>query len=140
MRYVLDMNEEQANIVDKALELYTRLRIGQWRELLDLCVPLSDEDYCKKSDALIPVLLEARQIPYPELTSNPGHSFGVGKFEDADLAWEVHEVLRNKMAWTRHPEGGNGVNFYPPTSFRGNELAKCTAVPESADKDKSEKS
>ena len=118
------MNEKQAKLVSKALELYTRLRIGQWRELIDLCVEFSDEQYCEKRDILEPKLLDARKVAYPEL-NGIGHSYGVGKFEDADLAWEVHEVLRNKIAWTEHPEGGHTVNFDKPISFRGNELAKC---------------
>ena len=125
-RYTLDMNEEQACMVSRALELYARLRCGQWDELIELCVPRSREDFCIKRDFLMPALMDARCIAFPELTKSRGHSYGVGSFEDADLAWEVYEVLRNKIAWTRHPEGGSGVNFDPPMSFRGSELATCS--------------
>lgn len=129
MRYVLDLSEDQAKQVSKALELYARLKIGQWRELSDLCLDLADKDFCKKRDALESRLLDARKIAYPELCGS-GHSYGIGKFADADSAWEIHEVLRNKIAWTEHPEGGAGVAFSPPYSFRGNDLANCSAVPE----------
>ncbi len=129
MRYILDMSEEQACQVDKALELYARLRMGQWNELIDLCLDYSDKDFCEKRDVLQQKLMDARKAAYPEL-HGVGHSYGVGRFEDADSAFEIHKVLRNKIAWTNHPEGGFGVDFDPPYSFCGHELAKCEAVPE----------
>lgn len=132
MRYILDMNEAQAKQADRAFELYARLRMGQWRELIDLCLDLAADDYCERREILERSLIAARKTAYPEL-SGIGHSYGVGRFEDADLAWELHEVLRNKIAWTEHPEGGFGVNFDKPISFRGNELAKCEARPESTE-------
>ena len=130
-KYRLDLTDEQAKITSAALELYARLRNGQWAELADLCLDLSDEDYAhKKFDLLIPELMRVRQIAYPELAPTWGTSYGVGKFKDSDLAWEIHEVLRNKIAWTEHPEGGMGVCFDKPMSFRGNELAGCSIIPQ----------
>ena len=129
-KYVLTLNEDQAKITDKALELYARLRMGQWNELIDLCVDLADEDYCEKRDQLEVALMHDRKIAYPDLSTSIGHSYGVGKFTDGDLAWEVHKVLRHRMAWTEHPEGGLGVDFDKPISFRGNELAQCEVVEE----------
>lgn len=128
-KYRLDLTDEQAKTTSYALELYSRLRMGQWAELIDLCLDFKDDDYAhKKFDVLIPELMRLRKEVYPELSPNWGHSYGVGKFEDADLAWEIHEVLRNKIAWTEHPEGGNGVDFGKPMSFRGNELAECSLI------------
>ncbi len=129
MRYILNMNEVQAAQVDRALELYCRLRIGQWTELIGLCLDTDDDDYCEKRDFLEQKLLDARKVAYPTL-HGLGHSFGIGKFEDADTAWETHKVLRNKISWTNHPEGGITVDFDSPISFRGHELAKCEAVAE----------
>ena len=127
LRYVLEMSAEQAKMTSKALELYARLRIGQWRELDYLCLDLSDDDYCEKRDELVSRLLAARAVAYPELGRSEGRSYGIGMFPDADLAWELHEVLRHRIAWTEHPEGGITVNFDRPISLRGNELAKCEA-------------
>lgn len=128
-KYRLDMTPEQAKITEKALELYARLKMGQWGELADLCLDLNDPDYAyKKFDVLQPGLMQLRSVAYPSL-HGIGHSFGVGSFKDADLAWEVHETIRHRIAWTEHPEGGLGVDFDTPRSFRGNELAECTVIP-----------
>ena len=129
MRYILNMNEEQAKLASRAFELFARLRAGQWMELIDLCVDFADKDFCEKRDILQAKLLDARTTAFPEL-HGIGHNYGIGKFEDGDIAWELYMVLRNKIAWTEHPEGGMTVNFDPPYSFRGNELAKCEAVEE----------
>lgn len=127
-KYRLDLTDDQAKIVSNALELYARLKMGQWSELVDLCLEFSDPDFAhKKFDLLEPGLMDLRKIVYPELYGL-GHSFGVGKFEDADLAWEVYEVLRHRISWTEHPEGGMGVSFDKPMSFRNNELAECTVI------------
>lgn len=128
-KYRLELTDEQAKITLKALELYSRLRNGQWTELVDLCLDLNDDDYArKKFDLLIPELMHLRKQVYPELPPQWGTSYGIGKFEDADLAWEIHEVLRNRIAWAEHPEGGAGVDFDAPISFRGNELAECETI------------
>jgi len=121
----IELTTKEARRFGYAQELFCRLRLGQWMELLDLCVDLRSDRYCEIREMLTFHLMAARKHVYPDLSPQYGHSYGVGKFEDADYAWEVYEVLRNKLAWTEHPEGGITVDFSPPMSFQGHELASC---------------
>lgn len=47
-------------------------------------------------------LLDARKAIYPEL-NGIGHSYGVGKFADADRAFDVYQVLRHALGDPREP-------------------------------------
>ena len=112
----LTLTEEQAKIVSTACEFYARVRMGQFSEIayqtLDLSIPC--DSYCDRRDEAEKLLLEARKQLYPEL-HGAGHSYGIGKFKDADLAYDVHQVLRNQF--------GDGR---PPFSYH--ELPECKKV------------
>ena len=127
VRYTLSMDERQAKMLATACEFYARVNMGQWLEVFHSCADLRRTDYSEARDAVEQLLLQARQIVWPEL-HGAGHSFGVGKFEHADIVWEIYEVLRNRIAWTEHPEGGIGVSFSKPMSFSGRNLPICTSV------------
>lgn len=127
VKYTLVLDERQAKLLAKACEFYARVNIGQWNEIFQSCVDLRRDDYCEVRDAMEPLLLQARQLVWPEL-QGVGHSFGIGKFEHADIVWEIYEVLRNRIAWTDRPEGGPGVDFAPPMSLAGRELPVCTVA------------
>lgn len=123
-KYVLEMDEEQAKILQKACEFYARVRMGQWQEVPQICLDLSDHQYIEKLVVSKAHLQKARKAVYPDLHGE-GHSYGVGKFEDSDMAWELYEVVRHCQAWHNHPEGGIGVAFDKPMCFSGHPLAKC---------------
>lgn len=104
----LTLTEEQAKIVSLACEFYCRMRIGQWNEITYNFMDLKRDDYCEARDAAESYLLQARYYVYPDL-SGIGHSYGIGKFEDADIAYDVHQVLRHalgdsRMPWSMNPE------------------------------------
>ena len=98
------LTDEQANIVSVACEFYARMRMGQFNELvwhtLDLKIPL--EEYCPRRDEAERLLLEVRRQIYPALVG-AGHSYGIGKFEDADKAFDVYQVLRYAKGDERRP-------------------------------------
>lgn len=110
------LTEEQANIVASACELYARIRMGQFNEIvwhtLDMKIP-SDE-YCPRRDEAERLLMEARKQIYPDLYGI-GHSYGIGKFEDADKAFDVYQVIRY-------------LNGDPRSPFSYHELPKCRRV------------
>ncbi len=122
------LSEDEARMFSRMMELYARLRMGQWRELVDLCVSLTEDRYANIRDTVRPLLVEARQVVYPVLFASDAANYGVSRFDDADYAWELHEVIRYCLALTKHPEGGVTVDFSPPMSFRGHELATCIAT------------
>ena len=74
-KYTLELNEVQAQTVSQACEFFARIKMGQF---------------------------DARKAIYPEL-NGIGHSYGVGKFADADRAFDVYQVLRHALGDPREP-------------------------------------
>ena len=74
------------------------LRMGQFNEIVHDCldIRLSTDDYCDRRDNAEKALLLARTFIYPEL-HGLGHSYGIGKFEDADMAFDVYQVIRTEF-------------------------------------------
>lgn len=100
MKYVLELTEDQAKVVACACEFYARVRMGQFNEIvfnLMMDQPF-DGTWCDRRDEAEQILLEARKRIYPEL-HGIGHSFGIGKFDDADMSFDVYQVLREKFPW-----------------------------------------
>lgn len=125
-KYILEMNEDQAQILTDALEFYARMSIGQWKELADISLDMRDDEYFEKREALVNGLKKLRAIAYPELPYDGSYSVTAKPL--ACLAWELYTVMRHRIAWTNHPEGGIIVDFDDPISFSGIPLAECNAV------------
>ena len=98
------LTDEQAGIVANACEFYARIRMGQFNELVwhTLDIRLHADDYCPRRDEAERLLLEVRRQIYPDLFG-AGHSYGIGRFEDADKAFDVYQVLRHTMGDGRTP-------------------------------------
>lgn len=104
MKYELELTEDQARIVSVACEFYARVRMGQFKEIIwhTLDMGTQTDDYCKRRDEAEKLLLEARKQLYPEL-HGIGHSYGIGKYEDADRAFDVHQVIRHEVFGDERP-------------------------------------
>lgn len=107
MTIQLTLDEKQAKLVSRACEFYARVRMGQFGEIVWQC---ADKHYVDDIDAATRAWLELRKHVYPDL-HGPAHSYGIGKFEDADKVYDVHQVIRFAM-------GGS----YP---FSYHELPEC---------------
>ena len=103
-KYIIELNEEQAKTVALACEFFARIKMGQFNEIpyLLLSDKLSGADYCSRRDTANKYLLDARKAIYPEL-NGIGHSYGAGKFADADRAFDVYQVLRHALGDPRKP-------------------------------------
>jgi hypothetical protein len=108
------LTPEQAGVVVDALDLLSRIHIGQFHTI--------SEQFFEKlldSDAIIRMencLLEARQEVFPELTG-PGHSHsmtGEKVAEAGKVSWDILQVVRNASAFAGNPEGGHTVDFNDP--------------------------
>ena len=95
MSIKLTLTKEQAQTVSIACEFYARIKLGQFKEIIwhTLDPKLVTDDFCERRDITEHYLLEARKEIYPEL-HGIGHSYGIGKFEDADKSYDVHQVIR----------------------------------------------
>lgn len=100
----LTLTDEQAKIVSAACELYARIRMGQFKEIVwhTLDFHLAGDEFCDRRDEAERLLLEARKQIYPDLHGH-GHSYGMGKFDDADKAFDVHQVIRYAFGDGRTP-------------------------------------
>lgn len=102
--FELHLTKEQAEIVSKACEFFARIKMGQFDEIPLLCLShdLPGGEFCNRRTVAEKALLEARKYIYPELYGI-GHSYGVGKFYDADRAFDVYQVLRYALGDPRTP-------------------------------------
>ncbi|MFA5407736.1 MAG: hypothetical protein WC343_03090 [Bacilli bacterium] len=103
----LTLTEEQADTLLAALDIYSRLKMGQFSAVTDL-FPARHFDRTAAAAAL----KEARQAVMPEL--DPRGYYGIRNLEageQARVAFDVQQVLRHALAWHRYPEGGIGVCF-----------------------------
>ena len=99
----LTMSEETARVVSIACEFYARMRFGQYKELTwNFMEGKPDAEWCERRERAEDHLLAARKEIMPELLGW-GHSYGIGKFEDADRAFDVHQVLRVQFGDDRTP-------------------------------------
>ena len=104
VKYILELTEEQAKIAAQACEFFARIRMGQFQEIHYLCLrsEISGGEYCARRNIAEKHLLDARKAIYPEL-NGIGHSYGVGKFQDADRAFDIYQVLRYALGDPRAP-------------------------------------
>lgn len=78
--------------------------MGQFKEIVWRCLEWKGDinSLCDRRDSAETFLLGARKFIYPELHGS-GHSYGVGKFEDADRAFDIHQVARHALGDEREP-------------------------------------
>lgn len=119
-KYCMTMTEEQARLVIRALDFFSRMRMGQWGELARLTPPPSNgniADYQAARDTVEDLLLQARDIVMPELRDMRSFysSYSVHKFDDSRAAWHTLQAIRSCIAWHNNPAGGWTVDFDKPS-------------------------
>jgi len=111
----LRLTEEQANIVSSACEFYARILMGQFQEIPRICP--GTQLLCNHKE-IQDAWLNLRSYIYHDL-GGPGHSYGIGKFPQADKAYDVHQVIRYTMG------GKEPFSYY--------QLPKCRKVADTND-------
>lgn len=109
----LTLTEDQASLISAACEFYSRVRLGQFQEIVWHCSGMRGAENPEEAEA---AWLALRKLIYPDL-HGVGHSYGYGKFEDADKAFDVHQVIRHTLGDERTP-----FSYY--------DLPKCEKVEE----------
>ena len=118
-KYVLTLTREQAVVARDALELYARLKLGQFENITEKIMNFNPGDFSSS---------ERREIANGLLKTVAKLILGEDEYGQPsgkkDLAhyraWSIYTTLRHKMAWHDHPQGGMGVSFDKPYPF-GNE-------------------
>lgn len=99
----LTLTTEQARVVAQACEFFARIKMGQFDEIPHLLLAnVTGDEFCRRREATEKLLLEVRKYIYPDLFGI-GHSYGLGKFQDADRAFDVYQVLRYALGDPRTP-------------------------------------
>lgn len=99
-KVTLELNEEQAKLLSDACEFYARMRMGQFGEIIWCC---AKGHYVDRPEEAQQLWLQLRKIVMPDLTMHPGHSLGVGHIKEADLVFDIHQVLRSALGDKREP-------------------------------------
>lgn len=121
MAYVLTLTSEQAKVMDKAVELLLRLKLGQYKELPFALMKLDAEDFAEKRDDASVYLLTAFQFMSGKACP------GWDKDEEWFRLYDLHQVVRHAIHDAEQPET-DGVDSYPPICTAGEKLPEIQTI------------
>ena len=128
--YNLKINKTQAEVISKALDIFSRVGSGQVNEILwhpsvakKMWVKNDNLTENQNSHKLIAKLLD--DIKKIIWDYDPNEHGGIGMAEEIDkIAYDLHQVIRHKIAWEENPKGGNTINFHKPMQWSKEKLAE----------------
>ncbi len=112
--YNIKVSNKQIQIIQEALDLYSRLGMGQVDELIS---PFSGplQIYHEDHEEAKVYCEGLKRLAFPGLSTNAYYGiFGEKTAEDSKISYDLIQVMRNVVAWHQNPEGGMGVNFDKP--------------------------
>ena len=123
-KYILEMTEAQARNLVRALDLYSRIGMGQL-EAVDQEVrmwsdeSLSSHEEREESIKSLKTALFGFARGHRAIMSERVH-------DQYRLAWDTMKVVRYAVAWHTRPMGGATVDFATPMKYGSEPLPKCT--------------
>lgn len=111
-KYNIVVDEAQARILVAALDLYLRIGIGQFTEV----VRVYNYEW-KTPIPMVDKLVDAMNYAKRIVGFGPGGSYGIHSPDVHDVfrrAFDIQRVIRHRLAFDRTPEGGFGVDFDEP--------------------------
>jgi hypothetical protein len=127
----LTLNEKQAEVLVRALDLFSRIGVGQIKEVQNvLSLYLTKGRANDKAIALVDTDRVCQLLD--EIAKEYGHPRGSHWSilsdqinDDFRVAYDIQQVVRNYLAWKLNPNGGMQVDFYDPKkTSRTQELPK----------------
>ena len=144
--YTIAVTAEQARIISDACELLARLGTGQWPEFIDyMPEPLAFHGRHDAVEALRPVMADLLRQYSPAGAYIDGYQSHLGIFNElaargAREAWDLHQVIRHRLAWDRAiaegrtdgttrnwADGMMGVDYDEPMHAGSEPLAEIAA-------------
>ena len=127
-RESINLPESDADLLIRALDIYSRLRLGQWDKVTEHAsdVEFDPKPPAESTSSLWKVEDYTKRHKYRDVLARwaaeyiafvPNGSFGIASDaveDDARIAYDMKEVLRHRLSWDRNPEGGWTVNFDKP--------------------------
>lgn len=125
-RYVLTLTPEQARVTRDALELYARLRIGQFNRITELMLEVRNvDDYCARRDVADDLLKVVANIIFGRNQYGQPNAL---KDKLHHRAWNIYHMIRYKMAWHENPKGGFGCHYDKPYPSGGEPVPECEII------------
>ncbi len=121
-QFTLTVNVNQAAVLIRALDFFSRIGIGQIEEVENM-LRLEPHVLPGNGDAAR-AFLDAVKKQLMGLDAN--QSWGIFHATVPDHykeAWDLQQVIRHKLSWTLHPEGGIGISFDEPLKSGSEPLA-----------------
>jgi len=118
MKVTLELSERQAKIVQSALDIYTRLGLGQIERVGDF-LDWKTRDQWEQLLAAVKVIGTGH---HPNASTGISHPELDDRFK---IAYEIQQVVRGKVAWHNKPEGGWTVDFDDPLKLSQEPLPEC---------------
>ena len=134
MKITMEINEEQAHTLLKALDAFSRLHMGQLNIVMS-DILISHQKRFEKEQlnmvlAIPKAILDLSDSISAMFTGMPPNaSFSIGSPEIPDMAreaYDMQQVLRYKLAWEKNLSGGYTVNFQKPMKTSELDLPKVT--------------
>jgi hypothetical protein len=114
--YQLWLTEKQAQVLVNALDLYSRIGMGQFSEIAHVLRMNVLGNPSWQVDALAKVEEITREASSYWMGGS-GDYYGITSEKINDIfrvAWDLQQVIRYRLAWDRKPEGGIQVHFDEP--------------------------
>lgn len=122
-QYQLTLNDEQVQMLLRALDVYSWIGCGQFERILELF----RDDPRRREECSIQWETLFRLFKQQLLSLEGNASYSICSPEvsvDYRLAWDILQVIRHHIAWEEQPEGGHFVQFDPPMNTSG--IPFCT--------------
>lgn len=117
-QYTLHLTEKQARVIVNALDLYSRIGMGQLKEVayvLRATQKLNDNtdvEIQERSDQINIIRDRLEAISRYWMNGSGYHSITSQKISDVfRVAWDIQQVIRHRLAWDKNPKGDITVDF-----------------------------
>lgn len=124
----INLTDEQARVLMDALDLYTRVHLGQFEAVADVALEynISTDEDCDCSN-FHSLRNEINHYKWVWCGFNPNSGFGIHSkrvAEHGKMCYDMKQVIRYHLAWKHHPEGGSTVNFDTPLQIAEHPLCE----------------
>jgi len=92
--YTLSLTEHQLRLIDAACEACSRVAMGQWGDVLHFC-----HDRHGAPIFTWELVQSIEDLTKPRMGLAKNESFVVGRLAEADILWDIHQVVRYRLAW-----------------------------------------
>ena len=118
MEYTIKVNVDQARIIARALDLFSRIGIGQIEMVVEEAHKMSHAKI-EAPYAEIEEIVDKLKLALFGMPINASHSICSDKVDVAYReAYDILQVIRHRLAWDKNPNGNKmSIDFDKPTKW-----------------------